>query len=273
VFGIAGDVRTVNRVAETLLGLSLEPETAKDPLGKLDPHVRTTLERLRTHILSGKGPYSPKGFDEAIRMSSSDGDHYLLARATPVYEPRGGIIGATIILQDITRLRRFDELKNDLVATVAHEFRTPLTSLRMATHLCLEQIVGPLTEKQMDLLSAAREDCERLQEMVDDLLDLSRIEAGRMTMHPQPIAVVALVEDAVEEHRTAAEERGVHLHTAVPMADGEVLADPERITIVFTNLITNAMRHTPKEGAIWVRAQSGKDLVRFEVADSGVGIP
>ena len=64
----------------------------------------------------------------------------------------------------------------------------------------------------------------------------------------------------------------MHLH-AVPMADGEVLADPERITIVFTNLITNAMRHTPQEGAIWVRAQSGKDTVRFEVADSGVGIP
>ncbi len=181
VFGIAGDVRTVNRVAETLLGLSVEPETAREPLGKLDPHVRTTLERLRTHILSGKGAYAPKGFEEAIRMSSSDGDHYLLARATPVYEPRGGIVGATIVLQDVTRLRRFDELKSDLVATVAHEFRTPLTSLRMAIHLCLEQVVGSLTEKQMDLLSAAREDCERLQAMVDDLLDLSLIEADRMT--------------------------------------------------------------------------------------------
>lgn len=272
VFGIAGDVRTVNQVAETLLGLSVEPETVQEPLGKLDPQVRATLERLRTHILSGKGPYAPKGFEEAIRMSSSDGDHYLLARATPVYEPRGGIVGATIVLQDVTRLRRFDELKSDLVATVAHEFRTPLTSLRMAIHLCVEQVVGPLTEKQMDLLSAAREDCERLQAMVDDLLDLSRIEAGRMTMRPQPIAVAALVEDAVEEHRTAAEERGVHLR-AVPLSEGEVFADPERITLVFANLITNALHHTPKEGTIWVRAQSGKDTVRFEVADSGLGIP
>jgi two-component system, NtrC family, sensor histidine kinase KinB len=77
---------------------------------------------------------------------------------------------------------RFDELKNDLVATVAHEFRTPLTSLRMAIHLCADETVGPLTEKQADLIAAAREDCERLQGIVDDLLDLSRIQSGRMAL-------------------------------------------------------------------------------------------
>ena len=102
------------------------------------------------------------------------GDRYFLPRGTPVYETRGVIVGATVILQDVTRLRRFEELKNDLVATVAHEFRTPLTSLRMAVHLCTEQVAGPLTDKQAELLHAAREDCDRLQGMVDDLLDLSR---------------------------------------------------------------------------------------------------
>jgi len=272
VFGVAGDVRTVNQATEILLGLVLEPEVAKDPLSKVEPAVRSTLEKLRTHVLSGKGSYTPKGFEEAIRLSSRDGDHYLLARATPVYEPRGGIIGVTIVLQDVTRLRRFDELKNDLVATVAHEFRTPLTSLRMSIHLCLEQFVGPLTEKQMDLLYAAREDCERLQGMVDDLLDLSRIEAGRITMHPQPIAVAALVATVVEDHRAAAEERGVFLRVVEPTIDGEVQADPERITIVFNNLITNAIRHTPEAGEIKVRTESVNGMVRFEITDTGTGI-
>ena len=92
-----------------------------------------------------------------------------------------------VVFQDITRLFRFDELKNNLVATVAHEFRTPLTSLRMAIHLCLEQAVGPLTEKQADLLHAARDDCERLQAIVDDLLNLSRIESGRIDLHKRRI--------------------------------------------------------------------------------------
>src|SRR5438105_15895124 len=108
-------------------------------------------------------------------MAVAGGERYYLLRASPVYDEQGRITGATAILQDVTRLRRFDELKNDLLATVAHEFRTPLTSLRMAIHLCIEGTVGPLTEKQADLLHAAREDCERLQSIVDDLLNLSRI--------------------------------------------------------------------------------------------------
>lgn len=272
VFGVAGDVRTVNQATEGLLSLELESETAGDPLSKVEPAIRATLEKLCTHVLSGKGPYVPKGFEEAIRLSSRDGEHYLLARATPVYEPRGGIIGVTIVLQDVTRLRRFDELKNDLVATVAHEFRTPLTSLRMAIHLCLEQTVGPLTEKQDDLLHAAREDCERLQTMVDDLLDLSRIEAGRITMHPQPIAIPTLIDTMIDAHRTVAEEHGILLHAVAPLAETEVLADPDRIPIVLNNLITNAIRHTPREGEITVRTEAENGMVRFAVADTGPGI-
>ena len=96
------------------------------------------------------------------------------------------MIGVAILLQDVTRLMRFDELKSNLVATVAHEFRTPLTSLRMALHLCLEQAVGPITEKQADLLYVARQDTERLQQIVDDLLDLSRIQSGRIELHQRP---------------------------------------------------------------------------------------
>src|SRR2546430_6156702 len=105
--------------------------------------------------------------------------HDALPISTPLYSEQGGVVGATIVFQDVTRLLRFDELKNDLVATVAHEFRTPLTSLRMAIHILIEGTVGSLTERQADLLYAAREDCERLQGIVDDLLDLSRIQAGR----------------------------------------------------------------------------------------------
>ena len=272
VFGVEGDVRNVNGAAETLLGLALEANTT-DPLKNAAPAMRAVLERLRAHVLGGKGPYTPKGFEEAIRVSSTEGDRYLLPRATPVYEPQGGIVGATVILQDVTRPRRFDELKNDLVATVAHEFRTPLTSLRMAIHLCLEQVVGPVTEKQADLLHAAREDCERLQAMVDDLLDLSRIEAGRVEMHPRPTSAAALVEAAVEAHQAAAEEHGIQLRTTSSLLDGEVMADPERVALVFANLITNAIRYTPRNGEIWVRAQPANGSVRFEVTDTGVGIP
>ena len=87
-----------------------------------------------------------------MALPTREGPRYLLPRANPVIGEEGGTVGLTIVFQDVTRLRRFDELKNDLVATVAHEFRTPLTSLRMAIHLLAEGAVGPLTEKQADLL-------------------------------------------------------------------------------------------------------------------------
>ena len=271
IFGVGGDVSNVNLPAESLLGFGSELG-AKDSQSNVDPSVREVLDRMRAHVLSGKGAYTPKGFEEAFRARTTEGERYFLPRAIPVYESRAGIVGATVILQDVTRLRRFSELKDDLVATVAHEFRTPLTSLRMAIHLCLEQMVGPLTEKQSDLLHAAREDCERLQSMVDDILDLSRIKEGQIEMHRRPISVASLVHGAIEAHRAAAELKNVRLGASNQTSDGEVMVDPERVTLVFSNLINNAIRHTPSGGSIDVRALPTDGVVRFEVSDTGEGI-
>lgn len=272
IFGVEGNIRNVNRAAETLLGLASDLG-AKDPWRNVDLSVREVLERMRAHVLGGKGAYTPRGFEEAIQVRTAEGDRSFLPRAAPVYEPRAGIVGATVILQDVTRLRRFDELKDDMVATVAHEFRTPLTSLRMAVHLCLEQAVGPLTEKQSDLLYAAREDCERLQSMVDDILDLSRIKAGRIQMHRRSTPAASLVEQAIEAHRAAAEQKKLRLSASRFLTDAEVSVDPERVALVFSNLINNAIRHTPSGGEIAVRALPKNGRVRFEVADTGEGIP
>jgi PAS domain S-box-containing protein len=272
IFSIGGDLQNVNHAAETLLGLSAE-SAAKDPLKRVHESVRHVLERVRSHVLSGKGAYTPRGFEDAVQLSSLMGDRYFLPRGAPVYETKGVVVGATVILQDVTRLRRFEELKNDLVATVAHEFRTPLTSLRMAVHLCTEEAAGPITDKQAELLHAAREDCDRLQAMVDDLLDLSRIESGRVELFPLPIAVSQLIAAAIEEHKGKAGEAGLKLSADFPLPEIRVLADHERIGHVFSNLIVNALRHTRKEGSITLGAQALNGAVRFTVTDTGKGIP
>jgi signal transduction histidine kinase len=142
----------------------------------------------------------------------------------------------------------------------------------MAIHLCLEQVVGPVTEKQADLLHAAREDCERLQAMVDDLLDLSRIETGRVEMRKRPTSIAALVEATLEAHRVLSEERGVHLAVMPLPVDEEVFVDPERVALVLSNLVSNALRHTPAGGQITLRAQPTNGWVRFEMTDTGAGI-
>jgi signal transduction histidine kinase len=272
IFSVEGNLQNVNHAAETLLGLKTD-SGSKEPLKNVDASTRAVLERVRSHILSGKGAFVPRGFEDAVQLSTLMGDRYFLPRGAPVYETRGVIVGATVILQDVTRLRRFEELKNDLVATVAHEFRTPLTSLRMAVHLCTEQVAGPLTDKQAELLHAAREDCDRLQVMVDDFLDLSRIESGRVELFPLPTKVSSLIMGAVDEYKADADAKGVILSAEVSLQELSVLADHDRIGHVFSNLIGNAVRHTPTGGSITLGAQAVDSSVRFTVADTGTGIP
>ncbi|WP_338872269.1 HAMP domain-containing sensor histidine kinase [Myxococcus stipitatus] len=270
VFGSDGALLNVNRSAEDVLKLSLE--SGGDVLGRMAPEAREVLERVRGHVLGGKGAYQPRGYEEAVRVALADGDRWLLPRGSPVYGETGEVVGATVILQDVTRLRRFDELKNDLVATVAHEFRTPLTSLRMAVHLVAEGVVGPVTEKQADLLFAAREDCERLQGIVDDLLDLSRIQAGQLQLEVRRVSTEELVESVLDSQRAAAEERGVRLSRRVELDAESVDVDADRLGLVLGNLVGNGVKHTPAGGEVEVRVAREGTRVRFEVHDTGEGI-
>jgi signal transduction histidine kinase len=277
----AGQVQAINTATSRLLGVDpdLRP---KDPLATIDPAVRSLLDRVRAHVVGGRGAYVPKGFEEALPV----GDHIFLPRAAPIYGDAGEVTGVAIVFQDVTRLFRFDELKSNLVATVAHEFRTPLTSLRMAIHLCTEEAVGPLTAKQADLLFAAREDCERLQTIVDDLLNLSRIESGNIDLHKRRVAPETLVALARDAHRSAAEARQITLRSEVAPGCPEAFADPDRLDLVFSNLLGNAIRYSSPESEIVVRAMpeiasapasetdaSAGHWIRFEVADQGPGIP
>lgn len=267
VLDAAGGILNQNGAAEQVLRLG-----AGASLEALDPELRPVVDRARQHVLAGRGAYLPRGFEEAVRVSTPDGPRHLLPRATPLYSEQSGIVGATLVLQDVTRLMRFDELKNDLVATVAHEFRTPLTSLRMAIHLCAEEVVGPLTEKQADLIGAARDECERLQGIVDDLLDLSRIQAGRMELREQAVGARALLEEATAPLHGPAADAGVALVLGSGGEELTVRADPERAGLVVANLVGNAIRHTPRGGSITVRVHEAGDRLRFEVADTGEGI-
>src|SRR6266850_1165473 len=271
IFNVDGNLQNVNRAAETLIGLRTDTGS-KESLKNVEAPTRAVFERIRSHVLSGKGTYIPKGFEDAVQLGTLLGDRYFLPRGAPVYEVRGVIVGATVILQDVTRLRRFEELKNDLVATVAHEFRTPLTSLRMAVHLCTEQVAGPLTDKQAELLHSAREDCDRLQGMVDDLLDLSRVESGKVELYPLPIEVRRLITGAIDEFRPDADIKGINLRAPSSLPQVSVLADHERIGHVFSNLVGNAVRYTPKGGSIELGAASIDGFVRFTVSDTGTGI-
>jgi signal transduction histidine kinase/HAMP domain-containing protein len=267
VFGADGAIRNVNQAA-VALGIDVGPMPTHE---EMKP-VREALDKARDHVLSGRGATPTRGHEQSVRARISGEERHYLPHATPLYEA-GRIIGAAVVLQDVTRLRRVEELKTDWVATVAHEFKTPLTSLRMAVHLCLEGIAGPMTEKQADLLQAGREDCERLQTLVDELLDLSRLQTGKIELRRKPLGVEDLLREAVKAHKSRAEAKEISLRCVGTVPEAPAFADPERAPLVLSNLVANALRHTPMGGAVELRGREEDGFVRIEVADTGPGVP
>lgn len=272
IFDLEGRVRETNAAAEATLALR-PGESYEQGVERADPEVRAAIERIRSHVLSGKGSYAPRSFAEALRLPSADGDRFWLPRAVPLRGPDAAVIGATLVLQDVTRVRRIEDLRDDLVATVAHELKSPLTSLRMAIHLCIEEAAGPLTATQGDLLHTARQDCERIQSIIDDILDLARIQSGRLELRSETLVAEDLVTAVVEAHRPAALERAIELRADVLPGGPGFSADRERLELALGNFVANAIRHTPRGGRITVRCADEREALRFEVEDTGEGIP
>jgi signal transduction histidine kinase len=200
-------------------------------------------------------------------------ERFFRPEAVPIIDYEGFPTGVVMVLKDVTQLRHQDEMKKGLLSTVSHQLKTPLTSIRMAIHLLLEETIGPLSEKQVELLLAAREDSERLHGILGNLLDLGRIEAGKGVMRFEKIYPNTIVLDAVDVFTLAAHDRGITLRAELPGDLPEVWADSTQVGLVFSNLLTNALRYTDPGGIVTVSAAADDQRVFFSVSDTGKGIP
>jgi signal transduction histidine kinase len=231
------------------------------------------IELFNQVVQEGRARES-RGYDSAVEVCDHDGQlKYFLPQAIPIMEVDKHLLGVTLVLADVTNLRRLDEMKSGLISVVSHELKTPLTSIRMAAHLLLEERVGSLTPKQTELLLAARDDADRLQKIIEDLLDMGRLESGRVKLDLRSEPAERLVSDAVTPLESSFHDRGVELIVDVPVETPPVLADPARIDHVFSNLLTNALKFTAPGGRVRVGVEVEPDFVKFIVQDTGVGIP
>ncbi|HEX8324051.1 MAG TPA: ATP-binding protein [Tepidisphaeraceae bacterium] len=265
---VGGHVELANQTARRLFALA--PGVALN-----GAHAPKIVELYRQARDSGR-PVGPGGYDSVIQVfETGGGERFFLPRAIPIVDG-GEAIGVTIVLADVTNLRKIDEMKSGLLSVVSHELKTPLTSIRMATHLLLEERVGPLTPKQAELMVAARDDAERLHGIVENLLDMARLESGRAQLDLTPRPIEPLLDAMTQPHQAAFHDKGVTLAVDVSAADGlSVLIDADRIEHVFTNLLLNAVRFTPAGGRVDVSAEpdpADARLVRFSVTDTGIGI-
>jgi NtrC-family two-component system sensor histidine kinase KinB len=198
--------------------------------------------------------------------------HYQFS-ITPVHGKPGALIGVVLLLRDVTRLTEWDRLKSEFVMIASHELRTPLTSIGMSIKLLLEKTMEKLDGKEQQLLWAAHEDLQRLKNLVNNLLDLSKIEAGKMAMEFENISVHSLCQNATGVLKTQSDAKGVNVILDLPSHLPNVKADTNKIIWVLTNLISNALRYTDSGGQIRLSAERIDPYIHVSVIDNGPGIP
>ncbi|MEO7003645.1 MAG: HAMP domain-containing sensor histidine kinase, partial [Ktedonobacterales bacterium] len=190
---------------------------------------------------------------------------------TPILRPEGPRV--LLVGRDMTALREMDQMKANFLSMVSHELRAPLQTISGYLDLTLTGMAGALTTEQGEFLRRARAGSEHLSALVDDLLLISRRDAGQFALSRQKIDLAPVIRETVEELELFADDAGVRLEVDLPLSLPLVLADGPRIAQVARNLVTNAVKFTPAGGRVMVSASATHDAVLLRVADTGVGIP
>ncbi len=230
------------------------------------------FQLLKQSVESGDSPPLKEGEDIFTITSEGGSQHYQFS-IMPMRSSSHAIQGVVLLLRDITRLRELDRLKSEFVLTASHELRTPLTSVSMAVDLLMESAAAKLTDKERELLEACHEDVQRLRALVNDLLDLSKIEAGKLDLAFERVEPGFLFDQALAVMKPQTDAKHIELKLEVHEALPPVMIDPNKIVWVLVNLLANAVRHTPEGGHIRVKGERVGGQVHLSVSDDGEGVP
>lgn len=266
-----GEVRLTNPVADVILGLPetgkggrhLPPEVLKAGFGD---HLRRTLESVGGDPVQGK---------LSILENNLRGKRSYDALSAPLVDAENNPRAVVTVLRDVTAVMEIEQAKNNFVSTISHELKTPLHSIQGFLKIILSENPkppGPLNEQQRDFLSIALSQTEQLDRMMRDLLEYTRLESGIIRLNPEPVDLTLLAENTVERLRPVARDAQVRLlvmlEEALPV-EGDTL----RLEQVLNNLISNAIKFTPKQGQVFIEGRLLDDVAEVVVRDTGIGIP
>ncbi len=268
--------RRIERMVESMAdGVLLTDE--QDAIVVINPAARRLLrlaedmENLTGRMLEQRLGFEPSELIRGWEYSGSQVlkeevelyERHIQCTVTPVNDARGTVRGVCVVLRDVTEQKMLEERKDEFVSMVSHELRTPLTSISGALDLVLNVLAGPINEKQQRYLAMARDSTEKLNGLVDDLLDLAKFAKGRLRMNFELTYLDELVRRAVEKYGPAFQERKVRVTTALPQHGLRVLADPNRVNQVLNNLLTNAAKFSPEGGDVTLELRATSALPGF----------
>ncbi len=233
-------------------------------------HDETLVETLK-RIQSGQVP-EKEFFSQEIHVGSK----ILRAISTPTLGPDRNVFwavaGTVTVLEDVTAFKQLDQIKSDFLNMVAHELRSPLVSVRQLNSVLLEGLAGPLLGKQQDFVRKTVNKIDALLGLINDLLDVARLEAGRLVRQQAAVDVGKIIEEMVTLMEPRAKEQNIDLTYSCGDLK-PILADPKNIEEVLNNLLSNAMNYSPDGGKVTVAAQGVDQFIEIKVSDTGVGIP
>lgn len=241
-------------------------------LGNFLPQCHLNLELSKTIEESLKTKdMSYASVSQELSLGES-GEIFLRAHTAPVRNDVGETIGSVTVLQDISHLKELDKMKSEFIAMVTHELRAPIAAVEQQLTVILNKMAGEVTEKQEQLLNRAKERTKGLLNLIKDLLDLSKIEAGKMVQYKELLALQEVVQKVVDLMRAEAEAKKLDLQFPDPSELPLISADRNSMEGIFTNLISNAIKYTPEGGKVWVTLGEEGGFVKATVSDTGIGL-
>ncbi|HEY6330547.1 MAG TPA: ATP-binding protein [Blastocatellia bacterium] len=276
-----GNVTKFNRAARNLLatphsnnGAGTEANHENDDKTNLEtlPGAEKVLRAVRESV-SMQRPISNEDEAALVPMKLEGKEHSFRVRTTPMRDEDGRLLGAVTLLEDVTSVREVDRLKSEFISVASGKLRDPLHALELALYALGEGKVGDLTERQGELLDVARKSATQLDEMTSDLLELAGIESGSRELQLEPLRLIDLTRAVIDRQRPYAECRHIQLKNNVWSDLPRVVADKQAMKRVFDNLLTNAIRHTPRDGEVTLEAWERSNRVFVSIRDTGEGIP
>jgi len=267
----SGKVILFNAAAERILSIAREQALGRPQDGILGLYGSAAREWLAQIDQWRQNP-SAYGAEEFLVHRMEVGRRFVSVHLSPVMSPSQEFIGVVSVFRDITSEVEADRAKSDFVSTVSHELRTPMTSIVGYVDLVLMGATGPLSDMQRDFLKRVKTNADRLTTLVNDLLDISRIETGRVVLQLAPVAIEEIVQQVVDLVQPKVEEKEQHLYTVLPPDLPRVYGDRDRLSQILTNIVGNAYKYTPVGGEIAIHAYVREARLLVAVSDTGIGI-
>lgn len=265
VVAVDGDQKVVhlNAAAGRILGVA-PAESIGKPIWEVT-RVRKVSEALEQTLKDAREVSSE------LRLIGEPRDKIVDLHAAPLQDGRGSLVGAVLVLHEVTELRRLETVRQDFVANVSHELKTPITAIRGLIDTVVEDQNMPI-ETRTRFLGKVQEQSRRLSLLVTDLLTLARLESADGMLESEALDLRDSVSRSISDFMSAADERGIELLTDVPEAAVRVVGDYQALELVVNNLLDNALKYTPQGGRVWVRLDTDGRSAILEVEDTGIGI-